>query len=162
MLQVIRKFILELLVPDRCSPSTVSQRISSLDHELRNDTVEDYALVVTAARVSHEVLHRFRGLLREKAKMHVSERRMYRRTVRHRRRATLDRGCGGSNGLLFARWPLIEDITVTRLIIPVDGLDNLLFTELKDVLGFRAGEHVESLAFITSARKGGVSSGFLR
>ena len=71
MLEVVRELILKLPIPDGRPASTVSQRVSSLDHELRDDTVEDDTLVVSAACVANKVLHSLWRLLGKQAKVHV-------------------------------------------------------------------------------------------
>lgn len=80
--ELVCELVFELAAPDGSPSSAVAQGVSGLDHELGNDTVEDDALEVSAARMTHEVLHRLRGLLGEKAEMHVSQRRVDRRAVR--------------------------------------------------------------------------------
>ena len=80
--------------------------------------MEDDALVVAAACVTNKVLHRFRCLLREQTEMNVTKRCVYRGRVRDRRRACSLRRGRGNYQLFFTRRPLVEDVTVTRLIIP--------------------------------------------
>ena len=65
MLEVVREFILKLMTPDGLSTGTIPQRVSRLNHELWNDTVEDDALEVAAARMPDEVLDGLGRLLRE-------------------------------------------------------------------------------------------------
>jgi len=72
MFQIISKLILKLPAPNGSPPSTIAQRISGLDHELRNDPMKDDAFEVTAPRMSDKVLHSFRCLLREQPEVHIS------------------------------------------------------------------------------------------
>ena len=74
--EIIIKLILKLISPDRRPSRPIPQRIPRLDHKLRNDTMEDDTLVVPAARVANEILHRFRCLLGEQPKMNVANSRV--------------------------------------------------------------------------------------
>ena len=67
MFQFTGELILKLSTPDTVATCTVTQRVSGLDHELRDDTMEDDALVVATARMTNEVLDRLRRLLWEQA-----------------------------------------------------------------------------------------------
>lgn len=73
MPKIVRKLVFEIAVPDACSASAVAERVTRLDHELGNDTVENHVVVVPAARVSDEVLDGLGRLLREQAHVHVPE-----------------------------------------------------------------------------------------
>ena len=76
MSEIIGKLVFEFAVPDARSPRAVAEGVARLDHKLGNDAVEDHAVVVSAARVSDEVLDGPRRLLREQAQVHVTERRV--------------------------------------------------------------------------------------
>ena len=114
--QIVVELILELPAPDTIATSTVTQRVSGLDHELGDDAVEDDTLKVAALRMPDEVLDCFRCLLREQSYVNIAE-------------CGVD-SCGGSEWcskhlrvsrrcsdcLLVSRRALIEDISVARLI----------------------------------------------
>lgn len=74
MLEVVRELILELLIPDTFTTSTIPERVSGLDHELGDDAVEDDTLEVAALRMTDEVLDRLRCLLREQSDVDIAER----------------------------------------------------------------------------------------
>ena len=73
MLQVIRKLIFKLVTPNRHSSRPVSKRVASLNHKLRNNTMEQDTFVIPAPCMSNKILHRFRRLLRKQAEVHVTE-----------------------------------------------------------------------------------------
>ena len=72
MFQIIRELILKFVPPDGRTTGTISQRVARLDHELRNDTMENNPFEISASRMPNKVLHRFRSLLREESEMHVT------------------------------------------------------------------------------------------
>jgi len=63
MFQIIRKLIFKFFAPNGHTTSPITQRISSLDHKLWNDTMEDDTLKVAASGMANEVLYSFRCLL---------------------------------------------------------------------------------------------------
>lgn len=121
MLEVVRKLVLKFLAPDTIATSTVSERVSGLDHELGDDAVEDDTLEVAALRMTDEVLDCLRSLLREEPDVNVAE-----RSVDGRGRS---QGCSKRlhvsgcrcNCLLVACRALIEDIAIPRFI-SVEGV----------------------------------------
>lgn len=56
VLQVIANLVFEFLAVDRASSSTGAGRITSLNHEVGDDAVEDDVVVVTSLRKSREVV----------------------------------------------------------------------------------------------------------
>jgi hypothetical protein len=56
VLQVGANLVLELLAVDRGTTATSASRVTALDHEVRNDAVEDGAIVVVARGEGREVL----------------------------------------------------------------------------------------------------------
>jgi hypothetical protein len=82
MLEIVRKFILKLVPPNRRPTGAIAQRVTSLDHEFSNDTVENDALKETTPSVANKVLDCLGRLLREQAHVDVSHGRMQRSCVR--------------------------------------------------------------------------------
>lgn len=118
MFQIVREFILELSVPNRCSACAIAQRVTGLDHKLGNHSVEDHPLEVSTARVTHEVLYSLGGLLREEAHMNVSERRVDRGGVCERGWAPSGDRSSGCDVLLFSGRTLVKDVSVARFGVP--------------------------------------------
>ena len=116
MPQSARKLIFKLPSPNRVATCSISKGVARLDHELRNDAVEDHALKVATPRVAHKVLDGLRGLLREEPEVHVAERRVDRRRVRYWGRTALNRRGRGGDRLLLARGALVEDVAFTGLV----------------------------------------------
>jgi len=113
VLQIFRKLVFKLVVPDARPTRAIAKWVARLDHELGDHAVEDDAVVVPAPCVAHEVLHGLGSLLREQPQVHVAQRRVDRRGRCERCRARRRRGRRGSGDrLLFARRALVEDITV--------------------------------------------------
>lgn len=112
VLQIVRKLVLKIAVPDARPAGAVSERVACLDHELGDDTVEDDAVVVRAPRVADEVFHCLGSLLREQPEVHVTQRRVDRRGGCERRRARRCGRRGGGDCLFLARRALIEDVAV--------------------------------------------------
>lgn len=56
VLEVVANLVFEFLAVDRASSSTGAGRITSLDHEVWDDAVEDDVIVVTSLRESREVV----------------------------------------------------------------------------------------------------------
>ena len=112
MLQIIRKLVLELSAPDRRSSRPVTQRISSLNHELWNHSVEYDTLEESTSSVTDKVFNRFRCLGGEQSHVDVAHRRMYRRGISQGGRSILasDRS-SRSNILFFARWLFVVDVS---------------------------------------------------
>ncbi len=117
--EVVRKLVFEIAVPDARSAGAVAEGVARLDHELGYDAVEDHAIVVSAARVSDEVLDGLGRLLREQAHVHVPQRRVDRRGRREGSGAGRRGGRGGCDRLLFARRALVEDVSVARFRVTV-------------------------------------------
>ncbi|KAG5221325.1 hypothetical protein IMY05_C4432000400 [Salix suchowensis] len=106
--------------PNRGPSCTITERIPSLNHELRNDTMEDDTLKVTAASVANKVLHRFRCLRGKQAKMNVSDGSVDGGRIGNRRWSFVCCcGSSGSNALFLSSRSFIEDIAVARFSIPV-------------------------------------------
>ena len=113
MLQIVRKLVFKLVVPNARPTRAIAKWIARLDHELGDHAVEDDAVVVPAPCVADEVLHSLGSLLREQSQVHVAQRRVDRRGRCERCRSRRRRGRRGSGDrLLFARRSLIEDIAV--------------------------------------------------
>lgn len=74
MSKVIRELVLEFLAPNGCTTRPIAQRVSSLNHELGDDTMEDDSFEITAPCMAHEILHSFGSLRREQSDVYVSER----------------------------------------------------------------------------------------
>ena len=85
VLQIVTELVLKLVPPDAFAAGTVSERVSGLNHEFRNDAVEDHAFEVSAPGVTDKVLDRQWGLLWEQPEVDVSERCVDRRFVGDRR-----------------------------------------------------------------------------
>ena len=85
VLQIVTELIFKLFSPNALAPGTVSEGVSGLDHEFRNDAVEDHALEVSASSVTDEILNGQRSLLREQPHVDVPDRRVDRRLVSKRR-----------------------------------------------------------------------------
>ena len=62
------KFILELSSPYTFSTCSRPQRVSSLDHELFDDTVEDMTVIISVTSVNTEILHLERTEISERNK----------------------------------------------------------------------------------------------
>lgn len=84
MLQVIREFIFELPSPDGISPRTITERITSLDHELWDHAMENDPVEVATPRVADKVLYGFWCLGREQPEMYVPHGRVYCRRICNR------------------------------------------------------------------------------
>jgi len=112
VLQIVRKLVLEIAIPDARPAGAISERVACLDHELWDDAVEDDAVVERAPGVTDKVLHRLGSLLREQPEVHVTQRRVDRRGRCERRRARRCGRRGGGDRLLLARRALIEDVAV--------------------------------------------------
>lgn len=54
--QIVTELVLKLFPPNAFTSGTVSEGVTGLDHEFRNDAVEDYAFEVSASGVADEVL----------------------------------------------------------------------------------------------------------
>ena len=121
MFQVIREFVFKVFPPYASASCAITERVSGLNHKLRNDTVEDYTIVVTALRMPGEILDSLRRLLREQSEMNITLRRVNSRG-RCQRSKGIRRWCSSGDGLFFARWSFIEYVTVTRLVIPAKQL----------------------------------------
>jgi hypothetical protein len=89
-----------------------------LDHEFRDDAVEDHALEISASGVTDEVLDGQRRLLREQPDMDVPERRVDRSLVGERRRACALRGRGRRDRLFLSCQALVEDISIMTGFVP--------------------------------------------
>ena len=76
VLQIVAEFVFKLFPPDAFAPGTVSEGVPGLDHEFRNDAVEDHAFEVSASGVADKVLDRQWGLLWEQPEVDVPERRV--------------------------------------------------------------------------------------
>ena len=122
MFQVITEFIFKVFPPYASASCAITERVSGLDHKLRNDAVEDYTIVVTALRMPDEILNSLGCLLREQSEMNITLRRVNSRG-RCQRSKDIRCWCSSSDGLFFARWSFIEYVTVTRLIIPAKQLE---------------------------------------
>ena len=85
VLQIVIELIFELPPPNAFAPSAVSKGVSGLDHEFRNDAVEDYAFEVSASSVADEILDGQRSLLWEQSEVDVPERGVNCRFVGERR-----------------------------------------------------------------------------
>jgi len=114
MLQIIREFIFELVIPDARPARTVTQRVARLDHKFGYYAMEEHTIVVPAPRMADEVFYRLGSLLREQTQVHITQRRMdrggRRERCRTRRRSGWRCGC---DGLLLSCWALIEYVSVT-------------------------------------------------
>lgn len=123
MFQIIRELVFELITPNRHSSGSVTQRITRLDHKLRNDTMEQYTLVISTPCMSDKVLDCLWRLLREESQVHVANGSVDCGSIGDRRGATLARSCCGSgNGLLFSCRTLVENISVPGLVVSVQLL----------------------------------------
>ena len=96
------------LVGERSSPiafsaSAVATRISALNHEAFDDTVERHSIVVTMLGQQAKILHRFGRILFEELEFDRTPIRFDRsvssaRTLRTGRNLWLSRLCGGATG----------------------------------------------------------------
>ena len=77
MFQIIRELVFELITPNRHSSGSVTQRITRLDHKLRDDPMEDDTLEKSTARMSDKVFDRLRCVFREETDMDVALARVY-------------------------------------------------------------------------------------
>ena len=156
--EVVGELVFKFTVPDARSARAVAEGVARLNHELGNDAVEDHAVVVSAARVSNEVLDGLRCLLREKAHVHVPERCVDRRRRCEGRGVQRRSGRGSGDRLLFARRTLVEDVSVTRLrvTVPICQVERPAQTRNAGgigLLGLAAREHVEALFFEARAEQ---------
>ena len=156
--EVVGKLVFEFAVPDARSARAVAEGVAGLDHELGNDAVEDHAVVVSAVRVSDEVLDGLGRLLREQAHVHVPKRRVDRRGRCEGRGVQRRSGRGGGNRLLFARRALVEDVSVARLrvTVPICQVDEATINRKcgrEHLLGLAAREQVEALFFEARAEQ---------
>jgi len=158
VLQIVRKLVRKLVVPDARPTRAIAKWVARLDHELGDHAVEDDAVVVPAPCVAHEVLHGLGSLLREQPQVHVAQRRVDRRGRCERCRARRRCGRRGGDRLLFARRALVEDIAVAgfRATLSVESGEPWSITgkgvggsgsEKRNVLGLAAREHVKPLSF---------------
>ena len=112
----IRKLIFEFLSPDTRSSSSITQRVSSLDHELGNNTMEDNTLEIPAARVSNKVLHSFGCLLGEQPDVDIAFGGVDRSGVGYVGGPCGCVGDGGCHSLFFSTWSLVEDVTIASSV----------------------------------------------
>ena len=56
VLQIVTELVFKFFSPDAFASGTVSEGVSSLNHEFRDDTVEDHAFEVSASGVTDKVL----------------------------------------------------------------------------------------------------------
>jgi len=110
------ELVFELLPPDTSTTCSITQRVTGLDHELGDDTMEDNAFVVATTRVANKVLHCFGCLLREETNVDITNRGVDGGSVG---KVGGPGGCGyggrGCNGLLFASRLLVENVAIARL-----------------------------------------------
>src|SRR5690348_13489387 len=66
------ELILEFLPPNTFSTSTISQRITTLNHKLPDHSMENGVVVISLLRMHNEVLDGFRGSVWEEANMDIS------------------------------------------------------------------------------------------
>jgi len=85
VLQLVTELIFKLFSPNALASGTVSEGVPGLDHEFRNDAVEDHAFEVSASSVTDEILDGQRSLLREQPQVDVPDRRVDRRLAGKRR-----------------------------------------------------------------------------
>jgi hypothetical protein len=119
MPELRRELVLKFPTPNTVSSRTISKRISSLKHELGDDSVEDHALIVPAPSVSYEVLDRLRCLLREEPDVNVAKRRVDSGGVSEWRMLRLGWARGRSNSTFIEGRPFVEDIAVSGLLVSV-------------------------------------------
>ena len=177
MLQIFRKLVFKLVVPDARPARAIAKWVARLDHELGDHAVEDDAVVVPAPRVAHEVLHGLGSLLWEQPQVHVAQRRVDRRGRRERCRARRRCGRRGSGDrLLFPRRALVEDIAVARFRATLSAEPGEVRTgstktgtkrevrvfQRRDVLGLAAREHVKPLSFEGGAEQRRVAHRLVR
>ncbi len=62
--QVRAEFILKFVTPDGVAPCTIAFRVSGLNHETFDNSVEDQVVVVPIFGMCSEVLNRFWAILR--------------------------------------------------------------------------------------------------
>ncbi len=75
--QVRTEFILKFVTPDGVAAGTIAFRVSSLNHETLDNSVEDQVVVVPIFGMSREVLNRFGAILRVQVEMYLSHRSEY-------------------------------------------------------------------------------------
>ena len=63
MFQFGMKFVLKFPTPNGFAASSITLRISGLNHEIFNDTVEDDIVVITISTMGKEVFNSFRGFI---------------------------------------------------------------------------------------------------
>lgn len=116
--QIRTKLILEFLAPNTFTACTITQRIASLDHELRYHTVEDNTLEIPAPCVAYEVLDCLWCLLWEQPQVDVTLRGVDRCAVCDWRWTCLERGGGCGDGTFVGGGSFVEDVTVARFFVP--------------------------------------------
>jgi hypothetical protein len=118
VLQIVAKLVLELFPPDTFAASAISEGVPSLDHEFRDDAVEDHAFEVSASGVTDEVLDSQRRLLQEQPNVDVPKCCVDRSLVGKRRRACALRGRGRHDCLFLSCGVLVEDVPVMTRFVP--------------------------------------------
>ena len=122
MSQVIRELVLKFFAPNGCATRPITKRVSSLNHEFRDDAMENHTLEITASCMPHEILHSLGSLRWEQPNVYVSERGMNRGCIGQGGWTAFTDWCSCSNSLLLSGWAFIEDITISRFIVPVPAL----------------------------------------
>merc|ERR1719483_1423494 len=77
MPQLKAELVFKLPTPDGLPPSPCAEWVSSLDHELPDNPVEDVAIVVTIASMYTEILHSLRTLPGEQVQVDISNSGVY-------------------------------------------------------------------------------------
>ena len=116
------EFILELSAPDTLTTGTISKRVSTLNHKLADDSVEDGIVVITSLRMGDEVLNSLRSGIRVETNVDVAIGGMNDSTG-----STLSNLLDSFLARIDCRWLLVEYIS--------RGFGDI----------FTVGEHVETL-----------------
>lgn len=119
MSEVIRELVLEIPSPYRHPPSTVSQRVTGLNHELGNNTVKDDALKITTSCMPHKVFHCFRCLHREQTDVDVTHGGVNDGGGSNGRWTPFTHGSCCGDALLFSGRSFVEDIAISNFAVPI-------------------------------------------